>query len=57
MRLFCEFQIWWKEKFFFRNQSINIVYPNKENAFIVPNHEKEEDYYVNPFLPHLIEEL
>ena len=35
---------------FFRNQSINVIYPNEENVLMVPNHEKEEDYYVNPSL-------
>ena len=31
------------------------VYPSKEIAFMVPNHEKKRDYYMNPCLPHLIE--
>ena len=33
------------------------VYPNKENAFMVPSHEKNGDYYVNLCLPLLINEL
>ena len=28
--------------FFLWNQSINIIYPNAENVFIVPNHEKQK---------------
>ena len=26
------------------------IYPNKENVFTVPYHEKKGDYYVNPCL-------
>ena len=33
------------------------VYPKKEIVFMVPNHEKKGDYYMNPCLPHLIDEL
>ena len=25
------------------------VYPNEENEFMVPNHQKKGDYYVNPW--------
>ena len=32
---------------------MKIIYHNKENAFIVPNHEKKVDYYVNPYLSKL----
>ena len=34
-----------------------IVYHNKGNVFILPNHEKKGDYYVNPCLSHLKEKL
>ena len=33
------------------------VYPNKEIAFMAPNHEKKRDYYMNLYLPHLIDTL
>ena len=26
----------------------HIINPNKENVFLMPNHEKKRDYYVNP---------
>ena len=39
-----------ERKLFLRNQSINIIYPNYENEFMVPNHEKKRDYYENPSL-------
>ena len=39
-----------KRSFFLQNESINISYPNKKNVFIVPNHEKKRDYYLNPVL-------
>ena len=54
MRLLCEsvffligkqiliIKEWQKVKFFLWNQSFNIIYPNKENEFMVPNHEKRE---------------
>ena len=31
-------------------QSINFIYPNEENKFMVPNYEKKSDYYLNPWL-------
>ena len=31
--------------------------PNEKNVIIVPNHEKNEEYYENPHLPHMINEL
>ena len=37
--------------FFVWNQSLNIIYPNKENVFLVSNIEKE-DYYANPCLSY-----
>ena len=42
---------------FVRNQSINIINPNEENVFMMPNHEKKGDYYVNPCLSQLKVEL
>ena len=33
---------WSKEKLFLSSQSINVIYPNDENVFIVPNHEKKK---------------
>ena len=38
---------WWEEKCFLWNQSISIIYPNEKNEFMLPNHEKKVDYYVN----------
>ena len=35
---------WWVEKLLVQNQSINVVYPNKENNFMIPNHENKGDY-------------
>ena len=34
-----------------------IIYPNEENVFVVPNHEKKGDYYVNPCQSQLKIEL
>ena len=42
---------------FLMKRKDQFIYPNEENAFMVPNHEKKNDYYVNPYLPHLIDEL
>ena len=39
--------------FFLRNQSFNVIYLNEENKFMVPTHEKKEDYYENPCLCQL----
>ena len=36
---------------------IDIIYPNDENVIRVPNHEKNGDYYVNPHLSQLKDEL
>ena len=33
---------------FFWNQRINVIYPNEENVFMVLNHERKGNYYVNP---------
>ena len=35
---------WWKEKLFLWNKSINVICPNEENEFMVPNHEKKGYY-------------
>ena len=42
-----------EDKLFLWNQRINIIYPNEENMFMVPNHNNNEDYYENPCLPYL----
>ena len=47
----------WEEKFFLWNQSTKIIYPNKENEFIVPNHKKKADYYANKCLSQLTDKL
>ena len=39
------------------NQGINIMYPNEENVVMVPNHEYNGDYYENPSLFYLMDEL
>ena len=36
--------------FFILNQSLSIIYPDGENAFIVPGHAEKGDYFVNPCL-------
>ena len=46
----------WKEKLFLPNQSIDIMYPNKENINAVPNH-KNGDYYENLSFTHFSNEL
>ena len=33
------------------------IYTNEENVFMALNHEKKEDYYMNPCLPQLNKEL
>ena len=47
---------WWKKKLFFWNQSINVVYPNKGNGFMVPNHEMKGHDYMNLCLSKLTNE-
>ena len=42
---------------FLANPNINIVYPNEQNMFMVPNHKKNEDYYENLHVSHLMDEL
>ena len=41
-----DFEKWLKEKPCLWSQSINAIYTNKENEFMVPNNEKKGDYYV-----------
>ena len=48
---------WWKKKLFLWNQNINVIYPNEENEFMAPNHEKKGDYYLNPFFYQLRNKL
>ena len=42
---------------FLPNQSPSIIYPNEENVFMVPGHEKNRDYYKNPSLPLSMDKL
>ena len=46
-----------EKEVFLMNQSFDIIYPNKENMSMVPNHEKKGDYYANPCLSQLTNEL
>ena len=46
-----------KNWFFSQIQSINIVYPNKENIVVVPNHNRNGEYYENPSLSHFTDKL
>ena len=48
---------WWKDKLFLWSQSINVIYHNKENELMVPNHENKGDYYLNLCLSQLTNEL
>ena len=41
---------WWKEKLFLSLQSINIIYPNEDNMFVVRNHEEEEIIHASMFI-------
>ena len=45
-----------KRSFFLWIQSINIIYHNEENLFVVPNHENKGDYNVNLCLSKSIDE-
>ena len=47
----------WEEKLFLWNQSINVIYPNEENEFMIHNHAKKGDYYVNLCLSKLTNEF
>ena len=46
----------WEGKLFL-NQNINILYPNEENMFTMPNHKENRDYYGYPRLYHFVDEL
>ena len=45
-----------ERKAFHAKQSINIMYPNKENMFRLANHKTNGDYYKNPCLSYLMNE-
>ena len=45
-----------KRTFSYKTKASNI-YPNKKKMFMAPNHERKEDYYVNPCLSQLKNEL
>ena len=45
------------KKSFLNKQSINVICPNEENKFMVPNQENKRDYFVNPCLSQLTNEL
>ena len=58
--------VWWMnfnfmenvdKKLFLTNQSINIMYPNKENMIVIPNNKRNKDYYENPSLSDLMDEF
>ena len=42
---------------FLMKPKINVIHPKGENEFIVPNIKKNGDYYVNPCLSQLTNEL
>ena len=46
-----------KSSFSYETIGINVIYPNKWNEFTVPNCEKTRDYYENPCLSQLTNEL
>ena len=48
---------WLKVKFFLWSRTINIIYPNEENVLMLPNNEKKGDYYMNPYLSQLTDEI
>ena len=45
------------EKKVFLMKPNQAIYPNEENMFMVPNHEKEKDYQMNPWLSQSANEL
>ena len=45
------------KKSFSYETDINVIYPNEDNEFMVPNHEKKGDYYMNLCLSQLINEI
>ena len=44
-------------KVFLMKAKHQFIYPNEQNMLMVPNHEKKEDYYVNPCSSELIDGL
>ena len=44
-------------KVFLMKLGHQIIYPSKENAFMVPNQEKKGDFYMNLYVPYLIEKF
>ena len=48
---------WWKEKLFLAKPKHWFIYPNEQNEFMVPNHEKNGDCYMNLCLSILTNEL
>ena len=45
------------KRLFLQNESIKIVHPNEKNVLIVLNHHKNGDYYDNPNLANLRDEI
>ena len=41
---------WWKEKLFLSSQSMNVIYPNEENMFMVPNMKKKRLLHASIFV-------
>ena len=54
-------EIWFQKmvtsEHFFMKLKHQFIYSNKENVFMVPNHEMRGDYYVNPCLSQLTDKL
>ena len=46
-----------ERNFFLQIQRSNIVHPNVENMVVVPNHNRNGDYYENPSLSYFMDEL
>ena len=44
-------------KVFFMKLKHQFIYPNEVKDFMVPNYEKSRDYYVNPCLSQMTDEL
>ena len=42
---------------FFMKPKHQFIYPNEEDEFVVPNHEKKRDFFANPSLSQLTYEL
>ena len=45
------------KRFSSKTKDTETVYPNEKHVFIMPNHEKDRDYYENLSLSHLMEKL